>query len=66
MGRERQESDTRIILSNKEALESNAVVVEEGLIVIGSHVQATKNEILKILNNFVRKFQKIIIQQYFT
>lgn len=45
-------------LSNKRALRSNAVIVEEGLIVIGTHVQATKNEILKILNNFVRKFQK--------
>ena len=43
---------------NKRALKSNAVIVEEGLIVIGTHVQATKNEIVKILNDFVRKFQK--------
>ncbi|WNL34465.1 hypothetical protein QT384_10265 [Arcobacter cryaerophilus gv. pseudocryaerophilus] len=43
---------------NKRALKSNAVIVEEGLIIIGSHVQATKNEIVKILNDFVRKFQK--------
>lgn len=43
---------------NKRALKSNAVIVEEGLIVIGSHVQATKNEIVKILNDFVIKFQK--------
>ena len=43
---------------NKRALKSNAVIVEEGLVVIGTHVQATKNEIVKILNDFVRKFQK--------
>ena len=43
---------------NKRALKSNAIIVEEGLIVIGSHVQATKNEIVKILNDFVIKFQK--------
>ncbi len=43
---------------NKRALKSNAVIVEEGLIVIGTHVQATKNDIVKILNDFVRKFQK--------
>ena len=43
---------------NKRALKSNAVIVEEGLIVIGTHVQATKNNIVKILNDFVRKFQK--------
>ena len=43
---------------NKRALKSNAVIVEEGLIVIGTHVKATKNEIVKILNDFVRKFQK--------
>ena len=43
---------------NKRSLKSNAVIVEEGLIVIGSHVQATKNEIVKILNDFVIKFQK--------
>lgn len=43
---------------NKRALKSNAVIVEEGLIIIGSHVQATKNEIVKILNDFVIKFQK--------
>jgi hypothetical protein len=43
---------------NKRALKSNAVIVEEGLVVIGTHVKATKNEILKILNDFVRKFQK--------
>jgi hypothetical protein len=43
---------------NKRALKSNAVIVEEGLVVIGTHVKATKNEIVKILNDFVRKFQK--------
>jgi hypothetical protein len=43
---------------NKRALKSNAVIVEEGLIVIGTHVKVTKNEIVKILNDFVRKFQK--------
>lgn len=43
---------------NKRSLKSNAVIVEEGLVVIGTHVKATKNEILKILNDFVRKFQK--------
>ena len=43
---------------NKRSLKSNAVIVEEGLVVIGTHVQATKNEIVKILNDFVRKFQK--------
>ena len=43
---------------NKRSLKSNAVIVEEGLVVIGTHVKATKNEILKILNDFVKKFQK--------
>lgn len=43
---------------NKRSLKSNAVIVEEGLVVIGTHVKATKNEIVKILNDFVRKFQK--------
>ncbi len=36
----------------------SACVSTEGLIVIGTHVKATKNEIVKILNDFVRKFQK--------
>ena len=43
---------------NKRALKSNAVIVEEGLIVIGTHVKATKNEIVKLVYDFLIKFQK--------
>lgn len=42
---------------SKRVLKSNAVIVEEGLIVIGSHVQVTQENIINILNDFVKKFE---------
>lgn len=44
-------------LLSKRTLKSNAVIVEEGLIVIGSHVQATQENIINILNDFIKKFE---------
>jgi hypothetical protein len=43
---------------NKRALKSNAVIVEEGLIVIGTHVKAETTEIVKLVYDFLIKFQK--------
>lgn len=42
---------------SKRTLKSNAVIVEEGLIVIGSHVQATQENIINILNDFVKNLK---------
>ena len=42
---------------NKRVLKSNAVIVEEGLVVIGSHVEVAEENIINILNDFVKKFE---------
>ena len=46
----------KYIKSHKRAVKRNAVLIEEGLIVFGSDVQATENEILSILVDFSNKF----------
>jgi DNA repair exonuclease SbcCD ATPase subunit len=43
--------------NNKRALKSNAVKIEEGLIVIGSDVDATPKQIKQLTLNFIKKFE---------
>ena len=42
---------------NKRALKSNAIKIEEGLIVFGKHVVVDEDNIIKILNDFVKIFE---------
>ncbi|MCT7603023.1 hypothetical protein N5U17_02170 [Aliarcobacter butzleri] len=43
---------------NKRELRSDAVIIEEGLIVIGRDVVANQNQIIQILNEFLQKFSQ--------
>ena len=43
---------------HKRSLKSNAVIIEEGLIVFGSHVEFESSKITIIINEFLNKFQK--------
>ena len=43
---------------NKRELRSDAVIIEEGLIVIGRDVVANENQIIQILNEFLQKFSQ--------
>lgn len=44
--------------NNQRAIKSNAVLLEEGLIIIGTDVKATEKDIEKIVKDFVAKFEK--------
>lgn len=44
--------------NNQRAIKSNAVLLEEGLIIIGTDVSAKEKDIEKIIKDFVAKFEK--------
>lgn len=44
--------------NNQRAIKSNAVLLEEGLIIIGTDVNAKEKDIEKIVKDFVAKFEK--------
>ena len=43
---------------NKRELRSDAIIIEEGLIVIGRDVVANENQIIQISNDFIKKFEQ--------
>lgn len=43
---------------NKRLIKSNAVLLEEGLIIIGTDVKATTKQIVSVVKDFVSKFEK--------
>lgn len=46
------------IKKNKRKLRSDAVVIEEGMIVIGADVKATTEEITNIIKDFIKQFEE--------
>jgi len=52
------EAKKRYKNKHKRNIRNDAVLIEEGMIIIGSDVDATDEQIHQIINNFIKKFEK--------